>query len=106
MTKIKNVKLYENYAELMLEIKRLEARRDELKEKMIGEFNKEGLLKVELPLGNNTYTFSLAETRSWKYSKKVVEMQEKVKLAQIGEQERGVAKATVSQTIRFVAPKE
>ncbi len=95
-------KLLNEYASLSLQIKDLEAQRAAIKPELVEQFSTQGIEKMESDIG----TFSIVRISSWKYSKKVVEQEEKLKIAKVREQEKGIAKASVSETIRFQQKKD
>lgn len=95
-------KTLNRYAELSIQIKDLEAQRSALKPEIVEEFTSQGVEKLESDYG----TFSVIRTSTWKYSKKTQKQAEELKIAQVREQEKGIAKATVNESIRFQAKKE
>lgn len=90
------------YAALSMEIKTLEAQRASIKLDIVEEFVAQGVDKMETDLG----TFSLTRTRKWRYSKKLTAQEEKLEIARVDEQEKGIAKATITESIRFQQRKE
>lgn len=80
------------YAELEARFSQLEAERKALREEIVAELSTNNLKHVDSPFGS--FTVSAGKT-SWTYSAKVKELKEKLKLAEITEQEKGIAKAKV-----------
>ncbi len=95
-------KLYQSYAILDSDIKELEAKKDELKAKILAEMLVEKADQVKIEKG----MFSLVTRKTFKYTSKVEK--EKAKLDELKklEEESGAAKATVSQSIMFKAAKQ
>lgn len=95
-------KLLNKYAELSIQIKELEANRAAIKGDIVEQFVSQGVEKVESDLG----TFSVIRTSTWTYSKKLTKEMEDLKIKQVREQEKGLAKAKVNESIRFQQKKE
>lgn len=88
--------LLKEYAKLREKIADLEKTEKILKEAIIKDMEKNKLEKLESEFGN----FTKAARKVWSYSKKVLKLEEEVKLKKIEEQEKGVAK--MSETVYLV----
>ena len=83
-------KTLKRYAEVREAIKELEAKEAEIKSEIVEDMQKNKLDKVESDFG----MFTLASRKSWKFSDKVVALEEKLKIAKFTEQEKGIAKSS------------
>ena len=91
-------KLLNEYVKLEVEFKALEMMKTDLRSKILADFEKNKIDKMEDPaLG----TFSVAHKTSWTYSKAVKTLEEKVKIAKVKEQEKGIAKASESNYLLY-----
>ena len=90
------------YAELQLEIKDLEMRRDALKEVIIDALHKEKLDKVESDYGK----FTISHRTSYTYTEKVKALEQKVKLAKVKEEETGDAEPKTTEYLTFTPVKD
>lgn len=70
---------------------------DQLKDQIIDGLNEEGVDKLE----SNWGTFTVAIRKSYEYSDEVKKLEEKVKLAKVKEEQKGIAKEKVSTYLRF-----
>lgn len=95
-------KAYKKYAEVLLEIKALEAQRETLKEEVLEALRKEPDGRKETGFGK----FTLSGKKVWTYSDKIKAMNEKLKIAQEKEQKKGIAKATITEYVTFTSPKK
>ncbi len=91
-----NKKIFEEYAGLKAEEKKISDRLEELKPIIVEEMGKEDADKVELA---QVGSFTLGTQARWKFSKAVEELQEKEKAS-------GVATQTVSTVLRFTRNKD
>lgn len=89
------------YAKLQAQIKELEGKRDGMKVTILEAFDKDGIEKQETTFG----TFTRAHKTTYKYSDKVNALAEKVKLAKIVEEEKGIAKSSTSEYLVFTTKK-
>jgi hypothetical protein len=89
----------QQYAELKIQIAHLEKQAEALKPKVLTVVEKSG--GEDTPLGR----FTLSSRKTWKYSEKVTKLVEKVKVAQVEEQEKGIAECTISNSLVFNAAK-
>lgn len=94
--------LYRQYAALMEQMKLLEDEKETLKTEIISQLGKEGTDKVETDWGK----FTIAGRKSWKYSDKVLALSERVKLAKIREEEKGIATSTETKYLVYTLNKE
>jgi len=83
------LKLFADYAELDAEIKALEAKRVAMKVKIITDMEKKGEEKVVTELGS----FTRATRKKYQYSEAVDKLAERLKIAKLKEEQKGVAKA-------------
>ena len=89
------------YASLVAKIKELEAQRDQLKIEIVSEMEKKNETKSVTDYG----TFTRANRASWKYSDAIATMEEKVKVAKIKEQQKGIAKMSETEYLVFTPVK-
>lgn len=87
----------QQYIKLEIEYKELEARKQALRLEILNEMNKEKMQKVDTDFGS----FTVCTKKSWKYTPAVSALEEKLKIARIKEQDRGVAKAVESEYLLF-----
>jgi hypothetical protein len=91
------------YVKLESEFKALEMMKTDLRGKILEAFEKNKIDKMEDPtLG----TFSVAHKTTWTYSPAVKTLEDKVKIAKVKEQEKGVAKAVESNYLLYNKPKD
>lgn len=95
-------KAYKDYANIMAEIKVLEAERDLVKGEIIEALREEPENKRQTKFGN----FTLGSRQVWSYSEKIGVMQDKVKMAMDKEQKKGIAKATTTEYVVFTILKD
>lgn len=88
---------YKQYADIKLQIRFLEERAEELNKEIVADMQDNKVEKVETEFGK----FTICTKKTWKFSPKVKSLEEKVKLAKIDEQERGIAKAEESNYLLF-----
>lgn len=89
------------FAKLQGQIKELEGKRDQMKVEIVEALTKEGVTKEVTNWG----TFTRALRTSYKYSEKIDALVEKVKLAKISEEEKGIAQAISTEYLVFTSPK-
>ena len=89
----------ERYAEIKLEIADLEKQLEALKPDVLSEVEQNG--EVILPLGR----FSIRSLNKWTYTPAVKALEEAVKVRKIEEEEKGLAKATVTNSLTFTIAK-
>lgn len=78
------------YAAVKKQIRDLEEQESLLKEKIIGDMVETGQSKVETVWGK----FSLGTRTTYRYSDKIDAMNNKLKIAKVEEEERGIAEPT------------
>lgn len=86
---MKDVTLFTEYSALQVELNRLEARKIELREKILLEMVTGNEKKIDTNFGS----FSVATKKVWSYSPSVVKLEEKLKIARIKDQKKGTATA-------------
>lgn len=79
----------------------LELQESVLKEQIVIAFHKNKQVKSEGEYG----TFTLASRTSYKYTEKVKALEEKVKLAKVKEEQKGIALPSVTEYLVYTAPK-
>ncbi len=89
--------MYKDYADIKLQIKYLEAKADEIREKMI----KELLTMPENKVENEYGRFAIGRLNNWTYSSKLESLKADIKSKEIDEQEKGIAKLKVTEFITF-----
>jgi len=87
------------YAEIKISISQLEEKLKELKPQVLEILEKEKNIKTDLG------QFALTTLTRWTYTDKIKTLNEAVKIAKIEEEEKGLATAEISQSIRFVTNK-
>ena len=95
-------KNFERYAQIKLEKKKLEDEEALLNKAILKELEESKTDKVAFSFGK----FTKATRTSYKYSEKVQAISERLKLAQIKEQEKGIAKKVESSYLTFTLPKK
>ena len=94
--------LFARYAKIEQEFRILEAEKSEVRRLILDDLKKNRLDKVESDYGN----FTVGQKTTWVYSPKVLLLQEKLKITQVKEQEKGIAKPNVSEYLLFTRPKD
>lgn len=89
--------LLKEYAELKGVIKNLEDQQKALQVKILEEFEKNRVEKADTTYGK----FFIAKKNNYTYSDNVLFLKDKVKLAQIEEEEKGIAKLKVTPYLLF-----
>lgn len=93
--------MYKEYAKLDAQIKELEEKKKQMRLDIVAHLEEEGIDKEETKFG----IFTKVPKTMYKYSEKVEAMIEKVKLAKIREEEKGLAQASTTYYLLFTAPK-
>lgn len=93
---------FRQYSAVMSQIKLLEEERDTLKREIVDTLEKDGTEKVETEWGK----FTVAHRTSYQYSDKVDKIVERLKIAKIREEEKGIAKATETKYLVYTLNKE
>ena len=94
--------LLKQYSEIRWKIKEYEEVEASLKLKILEDFEKNKLDKVESDYGK----FTVGHKTSWTYSKKLQDATERLKLAQLKEQEKGTAEAKMTTYLLYKVNKE
>lgn len=92
--------LLKAYAKFDAKIKELEDAREEVRVQVLTELKKENLQKTESTYG----IFSIATRTNWKYSEAVISLAQKLKIAKVKEEQKGTAKASLTEYLRYTAP--
>lgn len=95
-------KLYTEYVELEKQLAIIEEKKKSLRDEILADLNKRGVEKEESEVG----TFTVCRKTTWTYTDAVKKLKDKVKLAEINEQEKNKAKATVTEYIKFTEKKD
>lgn len=96
-----NIKaLLKDYSKLEDKYKKMGEEREELRGTIVAELGKEGIDKTETTFG----IFTIGKRLTYKYSEKVEALQDKVKLAKVREEEKGIAKASETRYLVFTKP--
>lgn len=93
--------LYESYAILEAKIAELETQKAPLRVKILEEMVERAEKKVDTPFGS----FSVSNRKSWTYTPRVAEAEEKFKALQAKEQSTGDATFTETPSLRFTQVK-
>lgn len=94
--------LYIKYVELEKQLAVIEEEKKVLREKILADLTSRGLEKDQTDFG----TFTVCRKTTWAYTEAVKKLKDKVKLAEIDEQEKGKAKANVTEYIKFTEKKD
>ena len=89
--------LLKRYATIKDKMRQLQDEELFLKEQILSDLKKNKLAKVESNFGN----FTICTRYNWEYTDKVTTLEEKIKLAKLKEQEKGIAKATETNYLLF-----
>jgi len=92
---------YEEYAIIDAKIAELEAQKAPLRVKILEEMVDRGEKKVETPFGS----FSVSPRKTWTYTEKVSEAEEKFKALKAKEESTGDATFTETPSLRFTQVK-
>lgn len=94
--------LYEKYADIREKLAIIELAESALKAEILEEMKKSGLDKHETEVGK----FIICSKKKWSYSKKVLKIEEDLKVQKFTEQEKGIAKVEETSYLAFTPPKE
>lgn len=97
-----NKALFEKYAALKVEEKRIKGEIEALNPEVKAELMNAGLEKVESAVGS----FTLAAISVWKFSKAVDEKEKEVEKLKAEEKQKGIATSDVRYDLRFSAAKK
>jgi len=89
--------MYEEYAVLDSQIKKLTAQKDALKVNIIEDIVKDNATGADTPVGK----FTLAKVKTWTYTPKVTELEEQFKAQKATEQSTGEATFEEKPSLRF-----
>ena len=91
------------FVALESQFRELEARRDEIRKKIVSELQSEGIKKVQDPtLG----TFTVSHKVTYSFSPAVTKLEEKVKIAKQKEKDKGIAEIeTDTSFLLYTEPK-
>ena len=95
-------KNFERYAQIKRDMKALEEEETLLKKEILKDLDENKTDKVVFGFGS----FKVATRTSYRYSEKVQAISERLKLAQVREQEKGIAKVIESPYLTFTSPKK
>jgi hypothetical protein len=90
-------KLFAQFVKLNEKLHALKEERDILRASIVEEMRKEKVTKQETDYG----IFTRAIRKSWLYTGAVDRLKEKVKLAEVREQNKGLAQAVKTEYLRF-----
>lgn len=91
-----NRKLAE-FLKVEAEFRAIEEKHTKLRLSILADLKESKLDKAETPYG----TFTVARRTSWEYTAKVEKLVEKVKIEQTKEQQKGLAKKSETEYLRF-----
>lgn len=91
--------LYERYAVLEAESKRLETEKEALRTEILEEMERQGKTKEETAVGS----FTVSKLKSWTYPEYVTEINEQFKTAKIKAQQSGEATYEEKSSLRFTS---
>lgn len=94
--------LFQRYATLKKTIKSFTDELDIINSELVKEMEANDLKKTEFAFGK----FTIATKKSYKYSQKVADLEEKVKLEKVKEVERGTAKSSETHYLLFKTNEE
>ena len=92
-----DINIYEKYAVLNAEIKELVAKKDAIKELVLADMDSNGESKVATAIGK----FTVTKLKTWKYTDKVVDMNEDLKALKATEESNGEATFVEKDSLRF-----
>lgn len=92
-----NKELFKKYEKLENEYREIEIRKNELREEIVKEMIKNKLDKAETDFGS----FTVAYKKSWIYSKSISKIEDKLKMAKIKEQEKGIAESSETEYLLY-----
>ena len=92
-----NNKILEAYQDLELEYRAMTIKRDTMRTLIVEEMQKAKIDKAETDFGK----FTVGARSTWEYTDKVKKLQEKVKIAQVKEQQKGTAKMNVTHYLVY-----
>jgi len=90
-------KIYEEYAVLNAKIATLTDKKNELRDEILADLSEQGVDSMATAVGK----FTIAELKTWKYTNKVKELEEKYKAQKATEESTGDATFEVKPSLRF-----
>lgn len=96
-----NQEILQQYYELEKQLQDIEEKKSELKKQILLDMQKEEQASVKEPFG----TFSIVKYRKFYYTDEVKKKEEEVKILKKTEEELGIAKVFVYDTLRFQTAK-
>src|SRR3990167_1839552 len=93
--------LLAEYKQLEADYKALEAKRVAMRTQIVEMLKVEGVKKAETDYG----VFTVGTREVWAYTEKVKTLEEKVKIAKQKEQQKGLAKSTVTEYLVYTPEK-
>jgi len=91
------MKYYDEYAVLDAHIKELENKKDELRGLILKDMSESGEESIETAVGK----FSVTKLKTWTYTEKVIELNEKWKALKAKEESTGDATYVEKESLRF-----
>ncbi len=92
--------LLKKYVEINQKYADITAMRESLREEIVKDMRKNKMEKVETDFGS----FTVATKTNWTYTKAVEAIKEKLKIAQVKEQQKGLAKPSETQYLVYKEP--
>ncbi len=90
-------KLYKEYVELNAKFAELEKQKEVLREAILLDLEKNKIEKIETDFGS----FTVCKKTSWKYTEKISKIEDRLKIARIQEQNKGIATSTTSNYLLY-----
>lgn len=90
-------KLFREYKKLDAKLKQMEEQKQALRDEIVEGLRKEGVEKTETDYG----TFTRARRVSYKYTDAVKKLEEKVKLAKVKEEQKGLAEPSEKEYLVY-----
>ena len=97
-----SLSLYKKYASLNEKLLALEEEKQSLRAEILAEMKKNDTEKDSTSYG----TFSVMRIPYWTYTPAVKKLEERVSIAKVKEQNKGLAKAKYTESIRYTPVKE
>lgn len=92
--------LYKEFVALQAKKEEIDSALEVLRAKIVGQLMTTGIEKEKTVLG----TFTVATRVNWEYSPAIDALKEKMRLAQIKEQKKGIAEKHETHYLRFTPP--
>lgn len=94
--------LLKKYALIEEKAKAIEEEKQMLRAEILADMQKNKLDKIESDFGK----FTVSSRRTWTYSATIIKLAEKLKIAKVKEETKGIAKAEVTEYLLFKPVKE